>query len=87
MRRTLRIDSDACSGAGTCAAMHPRLFRVDDGRSVPLRAAIDDPADIAAALDAADVCPTGAIELTTPAPQTRPGPAQATRDSGPPRQS
>lgn len=87
MRRTLRIDSDACSGAGTCAALHPRLFRVDDGPSVPLLTALDDPADIAAALDAADVCPTGAIALTTPTPHTPPDPQRAARRPGPPRQS
>ncbi|MFF4873934.1 ferredoxin [Streptomyces sp. NPDC090109] len=63
-RMTLSVDTTACTGAGTCEAMHPRLFKVrDEGYAVPLRTELADPADIEDAASVLDVCPTEAIRL------------------------
>lgn len=63
-RMTLLIDSAACSGAGTCEAMHPELFRVGaEGIAVVSRSELTDQADIEAASGVLDVCPTEAVRL------------------------
>ncbi|WKD32045.1 ferredoxin [Streptomyces xanthophaeus] len=65
MTHILSVDKTVCTGAGTCEAMHPKLFRVvDDGYAVALRTELDDPADVRDAGDVLDVCPTEAILLT-----------------------
>ncbi|WP_053643239.1 MULTISPECIES: ferredoxin [unclassified Streptomyces] len=64
-KMTLSVDAAVCTGAGTCEAMHPRLFKVrDEGYAVPLRTVLVDPADIEDADSVLDVCPTEAIRLT-----------------------
>ena len=56
----IQIDRSLCSGFGSCADTAPSLFRVgDDGIAVVLRE-VDD---LAAAIDAADSCPMGAITI------------------------
>jgi len=65
MRSILSIDRMVCTGAGTCEAMHPRLFAIGaDGYAVPRRIELEDLADIADAASVVDVCPTQAIQLT-----------------------
>ena len=54
------VNRDACLGSGICAATAPRHFRLDDGRSRPIREDIE-PDD--AILDAADTCPAEAITV------------------------
>ena len=56
----IQIDRSLCSGFGSCADLAPSLFQVgDDGIAVVLRE-VDD---LAAAMDAADSCPMGAITV------------------------
>ncbi len=56
----IQIDRSLCSGFGSCADLAPSLFQVgDDGIAVVLRE-VDD---LAAAIDAADSCPMGAITV------------------------
>ena len=56
----IQIDRSLCSGFGSCADLAPSLFHVgDDGIAVVLRE-VDD---VAAAIDAADSCPMGAITV------------------------
>ncbi|WP_063831187.1 ferredoxin [Streptomyces griseus] len=64
MRMTLSIDRAACAGAGTCLAMNPALFRVEDGRGIVLKAVLEGEEEIAAARDVAECCPTEAVFLT-----------------------
>lgn len=61
----LSIDATVCTGAGTCEAMHPELFRVGpEGHAVLSRTELTDPQDIEAATGVLDVCPTEAVRLT-----------------------
>ncbi len=61
----LSVDATVCTGAGTCEAMHPELFRVSDrGHAVVSRSELTDPQDIEAASGVLDVCPTEAVRLT-----------------------
>ncbi|MFB0619451.1 ferredoxin [Streptomyces sp. AGS-58] len=63
--RLLSIDATVCTGAGTCEAMHPELFRVGaEGHAVVSRTELTDPRDIGAATAVLDVCPTEAVRLT-----------------------
>ncbi|MFJ7125413.1 ferredoxin [Streptomyces sp. NPDC098101] len=64
MRMLLTIDREACAGAGTCVAMNPGLFRVEDGTGVPLRAVLEGEEAIEAARDVAECCPTEAVLVT-----------------------
>nr|WP_223183953.1 MULTISPECIES: ferredoxin [unclassified Streptomyces] len=60
----MSIDAAACTGAGTCEAMHPELFRVGaEGYAVVSRTELTDPGDIEAASGVLDVCPTEAVRL------------------------
>lgn len=52
------VDRNACLGSGLCAGTAPEYFRLDDGRSRPIKELID-PDDIV--VDAADTCPAEAI--------------------------
>jgi ferredoxin len=54
------VDRDACLGSGVCAGAAPRHFRLDAGRSRPIREDIE-PDDIV--LDVADTCPAEAITV------------------------
>ncbi|MCX5417785.1 ferredoxin [Streptomyces sp. NBC_00059] len=64
MKMTLTIDRQACAGAGTCLAMNPALFRVEDGRGIVLQGVLENEEDIEAAMDVAECCPTEAVLLT-----------------------
>jgi len=59
-----RVDKDACIGCGTCPAICPEVFRMEeDGLAVayvnPVPAEVEE-----AAQEAADSCPTEAIEIS-----------------------
>ncbi|WP_067845399.1 ferredoxin [Nocardia lijiangensis] len=58
----LRVDRERCIGAGMCVLTAPGVFDQDaeDGRVVPLDPA-PAPERERAVLDAAQVCPSGAI--------------------------
>ncbi|ARQ69244.1 ferredoxin [Streptomyces marincola] len=69
----LSIDATVCTGAGTCEAMHPELFRVGaEGHAVVSRTELTDSRDIEAATGVLDVCPTEAVRLTRAAPSGEP---------------
>lgn len=51
------IDQSLCSGFGTCAQLAPNVFSLDGGIASLRVGETDD----AAALEAADACPMGAI--------------------------
>ena len=58
------VDREVCLGAQTCVQVAPGMFEIDDeGLSRVVNA---DPRRLAAALDAARQCPSGAISVTTP---------------------
>ncbi|MER7624975.1 MULTISPECIES: ferredoxin [unclassified Streptomyces] len=64
MKMRLTIDLKACAGAGTCVAMNPQLFRVEDGKGVVLQDVLEGEEAIQAAMDVAECCPTEALLLT-----------------------
>ncbi|SHJ68932.1 ferredoxin [Nocardiopsis flavescens] len=59
----LHADTDVCAGAGQCVRAAPELFDQDDGGLVVLLAADVPQASLPRALDAVDLCPSGAIGL------------------------
>ncbi|WP_420718651.1 ferredoxin [Streptomyces sp. H51] len=60
----LSTGATVCTGAGTCEAMHPELFRVGpEGHAVVSRTELTGPQDIEAATGVLDVCPTEAVRL------------------------
>ncbi|MFF9087413.1 ferredoxin [Streptomyces sp. NPDC014991] len=69
----LSIDATVCTGAGTCEAMHPELFRVGpEGHAVVSRTELTDLGDIEAASGVLDVCPTEAVRLVPADASTAP---------------
>ncbi|MBG0856950.1 ferredoxin [Streptomyces spinoverrucosus] len=65
-KKILSIDTAVCTGAGTCEAMHPQLFRVSaEGYAVALKTELVEPEAIEAASSVLDVCPTEAIRLAS----------------------
>ena len=60
----LHVDRERCAGAGMCALTAPELFDQDagDGRVLLLNAE-PRPSQVAAAREAADVCPSGAVTV------------------------
>lgn len=62
----INVNRDACIGCGACAAICEDVFEIDDeGLSVAKVDEVKDEDDNLkqAVQDAADSCPTGAIEL------------------------
>ena len=59
-RYRLEIDRSLCSGFGACAELAPHLFEVAPDGIAALR---DGESDDAAAFEAIDSCPMGAISL------------------------
>jgi len=59
----VKVDQDKCIGCRACVATAPELFDIDEeGLSYALHEKVEDDAIEQAKL-AADVCPTGAIEV------------------------
>ncbi|MFV2198400.1 ferredoxin [Nocardiopsis sp. LOL_012] len=69
----LSADPDACAGAGQCVRAAPDLFDQDDDGLVLLLAGDVPPGSRARALDAVDLCPSGAIAIRS-RPPAPPGP-------------
>ncbi|MER7761402.1 ferredoxin [Streptomyces sp. NPDC097619] len=64
MSHTLGVDHTVCTGAGTCEAMYPKLFKVvPEGYAVAVKTELDDPEDVQSARNVLDVCPTEAIMI------------------------
>lgn len=62
------VDRDRCCGAGTCVLTVPEVFDQDDADGLVVLRRPDPPAEVADQVrEAADLCPTGAIELVEPA--------------------
>ena len=54
------VDRDLCIGCGLCASVAPEIFEMDDeGKAIVLVEETED----AAAQEAADACPVGAIAV------------------------
>ena len=54
------VDRDLCIGCGLCASVAPEIFEMDDeGKAITLVEETED----AAAQEAADACPVGAITV------------------------
>jgi ferredoxin len=62
--RTLRVDFDKCIKAGECYYNHPELFMMTESGypAVKVRRPASD-GEIREALEAQEVCPSGAISL------------------------
>lgn len=58
MAKKPTIDKDKCIGCGTCAALAPKSFKIDEGKGVALDPAGDDEETIQSAIDS---CPVSAI--------------------------
>ncbi|MFJ9470629.1 ferredoxin [Streptomyces caniferus] len=56
----VEIDPRQCMASGSCAAVAPDLFALDGEHARPLTERIDEDER---ALDAADICPAGAITV------------------------
>jgi ferredoxin len=54
------VDRDVCLGSGVCAGTAPEHFRLEDGRSRPIKELVP-PDDLV--IDAADLCPAEAIAV------------------------
>jgi ferredoxin len=59
----LQVDRERCVGSGTCEALAPDLFEVGDDGIVGLLRPPHSDGDEAAASDAVQGCPTGALSL------------------------
>ena len=55
----IKIDRDKCIGCGSCMAMAPGTFEMDDENKAIVKADITD--DVETSKMGADSCPTGAI--------------------------
>ena len=61
MRWTITVNHEICVGSGTCTALAPELFALnDEDRATPVTADAERDQII---LDAAQMCPTGAISV------------------------
>lgn len=59
----VKVNKDTCIGCGACAAICDTVFELDDeGLSVAKKEEVKDD-EKQAVRDAADSCPTGAIEV------------------------
>ena len=60
----VKVNKDACIGCGACAAICDTVFELDDeGLSVEKKEEVEV-SEEQAVRDAAESCPTGAIEVT-----------------------
>ena len=61
----VEVDRDRCVGSGTCEALAPAVFEVDDdGVLAVLRPEPAGDDEVDAVRDAVQQCPTGALALT-----------------------
>jgi ferredoxin len=67
--RRIRFVRERCEGAGWCSRVAPAYFGRDaEGLAVLLRSTVDE-ADESDLQSAADMCPTGSIELNLDPPR------------------
>lgn len=60
----VKVNQDACIGCGACAAICDAVFQInDEGLSVALKEEVEKDLE-QSVKDAADSCPTGAIEVS-----------------------
>ena len=52
------VDADKCIGCGTCAALAPNTFKIENGKSIVVDSQGDDEKTIQSAIDS---CPVDAI--------------------------
>ncbi|MUM23340.1 ferredoxin [Mycobacterium sp. CBMA271] len=62
---SITVDQDLCMGSGYCIAQHPDLFCVDEeGIAAPRNTGMLDASHALDAINAAQICPASAIEVT-----------------------
>jgi ferredoxin len=61
MAYNITVDADACIGCGACAATCEKGFKMEDDKSVPVKASVKE---ISCEQEAADSCPTSCIKIT-----------------------
>ena len=54
----ISVDKDACIGCGACVSACEEGFRMEDNKSVPVKAEVDN---ISCQKEAADICPVNCI--------------------------
>ena len=59
----IEVDRERCVGSGTCEMLAPDLFEVGDDGIVAVLRPEPDGADVEAAEDAVQACPTSALDL------------------------
>jgi len=59
----IEVDRERCVGSGTCEMLAPDLFEVGDDGIVAVLRPEPDGADVDAAVDAVQACPTQALSL------------------------
>jgi ferredoxin len=59
----IEVDRERCVGSGTCEMLAPDLFEVGDDGIVAVLRPEPDGADVDAAEDAVQACPTQALSL------------------------
>lgn len=59
----VRVNQDACIGCGACAAICDNVFDINDEGLSVAKVEVVEENDYQDVVDAADSCPTGAIEV------------------------
>ena len=59
----IEVDRDRCVGSGTCEALAPTVFEVDDDGVLAVVRAEPEEADLPDVRDAVTACPTRALAL------------------------
>jgi len=60
MAFSVSVDKEACIGCGACAATCPDGFKMEDNKSVPVQAKVDQ---VTCHNDAVDACPVNCIKI------------------------
>lgn len=59
----VKVNQDACIGCGACAAICDNVFDINDEGLSVAKVEVVEESDYQDVKDAADSCPTGAIEV------------------------
>jgi len=60
----IKVNKDLCIGCGTCEVVCPKVFKMnDEGKADVINSALADKDNIECAKNAAESCPTQAIEV------------------------
>lgn len=59
----VKVNQDACIGCGACAAICDNVFEINDEGLSVAKVEVAEEKDHQDVVDAADSCPTGAIEV------------------------